>query len=87
MDAPTPSGPSHEGPTRPLPPPTRRTSPPWPRWASAALVGSGVVVIALDTTNLLVVLGVLLLAVGIFGLARRRPSRAGAATAADRTPG
>jgi hypothetical protein len=47
----------------------------WPRWAPWSLLGAGVVLIALETTNAMVVPGILLAGTGVFGLARRGGSR------------
>lgn len=46
----------------------------WPLWSSAALTVSGLALIVLETTNLLVLPGLVLLGLGIYGLVyRRRP--------------
>jgi hypothetical protein len=68
------------GPARAL---ARPAAPAWPVWASGALVVSGGIVIALETTNLFVVVGAALLGAGVFGLLRRWPIR----RAHDRVPG
>ena len=40
----------------------------WPRWASAAILASGIVVVAVETTSWLVLLGLAFLALGAYGL-------------------
>lgn len=50
---------------------------PWPLWTSIAMVAAGVLVVALDTTSALVVVGVAFLCLGAYGLVcRRRPGPA-----------
>jgi hypothetical protein len=46
----------------------------WPRWTSSLLVLCGVVVVVLETTSLLVIGGLVLTGLGIYGLAYRSPS-------------
>jgi NADH:ubiquinone oxidoreductase subunit 2 (subunit N) len=49
----------------------------WPRWASAVLTASGLIVIVAETTSVLFFAGLLLAALGIYGfVARSRARRA-----------
>ncbi len=47
----------------------------WPTWSSAALFASGLTLLVLETPNLLGLVGLVLLAIGIYGLAYRRKRR------------
>jgi hypothetical protein len=47
----------------------------WPPWASTALLLSGLLVVAIETTSFLVVLGLAFLLLGAYGLLMRRPAR------------
>lgn len=47
----------------------------WPRWASVAMLASGAIVVLADTENLLLAAGVALVALGLYGLLRRRAPR------------
>jgi predicted cobalt transporter CbtA len=53
------------------PPVAERTY--WPRWASAAVLASGLVVVAFETTSWLVLLGLGFLVLGAYGFFLRRP--------------
>ena len=46
---------------------TRVTVSYWPRWLSAVLIVSGIIVILAETTNLLVLFGILLIGAGVYG--------------------
>jgi hypothetical protein len=46
----------------------RSVRPPWPGWAVAALLVSGLVVVIVETTSILFFVGAFLLAVGVYGL-------------------
>jgi LPXTG-motif cell wall-anchored protein len=43
-----------------------------PRWAFAVLIATGLLIVLLETTSLLVLLGAVLLGVGVYGILRRR---------------
>jgi hypothetical protein len=47
----------------------------WPRWASATLLVSGIVVVGVETTSWLVVLGLGFLVLGAYGLLVRGRGR------------
>ena len=54
----------------------RRSATYWPRWTSSLLLLCGVVVVVVETTSLLVLAGLALTGLGIYGLAyRSRSSR------------
>ncbi len=46
---------------------TRVTVTYWPRWLLAVLIASGIIVILAETTNLLVLVGILFIGAGIYG--------------------
>jgi hypothetical protein len=54
----------------------------WPRWASAVIVATGLVVIVVETTSFLVVPGIILVGLGIYGLLTGSRARRGLAAGA-----
>ncbi len=78
----SPTMPDPHGPAPDVRPTAR---PYWPAWTSVTLLGAGLVVVLAETESLLILLGILFLGLGAYGLARRRSSVA-ASVAPSRPP-